>query len=144
MKRDVIIGFKVRLKTDAEEDERIDLISMGVLEQFTEEHYKITYDEIEDFAVTETTIFVEPNQISLLRRGEINSTSSFELKKRHQSIYNTPYGAMDMEVYTRILKQNISFEGGQIILHYDLRISDKLISKNYMQIDVALPRPREL
>lgn len=146
MKQDVIIAISVKQDYGDDQDEVIELVTQGIMEQESPTKYKISYEESEMTGLqgTTTTFWVEPTRILLRRVGAVSSVMEFEQGKRHQSAYDTPYGAMDVEVHTRSFHQDISTQGGRIDLEYDIEISKKILGNNFFQIQVSLPKHRSL
>lgn len=142
MKQDVIISISVRQDFEDSEDEVIELMTQGVMEYEDDKLYKISYKESEMTGLegTITTFFVEKQRITLTREGSIHSKMSFESGKRHASIYDTPYGSMDVEVHTKIFHHDITAQGGDIALEYDIEISKNILGNNFFQIKVQLPK----
>lgn len=147
MKQDVILTFTTRIDhQDQDELETIELVSRGVLMEESPNHYRINYEEsqMSGTNATDSTLFIEPDCIYLQRTGDVNSATTFQQGVRHQSAYNTPYGAVCLEVHTRVLRQNITMTGGEIYLEYDMEMSKNLVSKLFFQVKVDLPKVRAL
>lgn len=147
MKQDVILTFTTQLHhEDEQEIETVELVSQGQMWEKGQDSYQISYEESEmtGSAATTTTILVEKEFIYLQRSGAVTSNTTFQRGKRHQAAYNTPYGATSMEVYTRVLRHNITMAGGEIYLEYDMKIAQNIISKNFFKLQITLPKPRAL
>lgn len=85
---------------------------------------------------TMTTIQVEPESVTILREGEVNSQMVFQEGRKHLSLYNTPFGALTMGVSTRRMKVDMDETGGSIEIDYALEIDHAVAGQNLFQIYV--------
>lgn len=85
---------------------------------------------------TQTTIQVEPECVTILREGQVNSQMVFQQGRRHLSLYNTPYGTMTMGVSTRRMKVDLDDTGGSIEIDYAIEIDHAVAGQNVFQIYV--------
>ncbi len=141
MKQDVIISIMVKQDFEDQEDENLELLTRGTMER-RENGYEISYQESEMTGLegTTTTFFIEEKKVTLTRRGAVKSVMKFEKGIRHSSIYDTAYGAMDVEVHTTAFAQSIDEAGGEITLDYNIEISKTIVGNNFFQIKVSLPK----
>ncbi len=141
MKQEVVISIAVKQDYQDGEDEVMELVTKGTMEYQDESAYEIYYEESEMTGLegTTTRFFIEKDAISLVREGSVRSRMQFELGKRHKSAYVTAYGAMDVEVHTRHFAHNISPQGGEIALEYDIEISQNVLGNNFFHIKVSIP-----
>ena len=65
-------------------------------------------------------IRLEMGCVNVTRVGEIRSDMEYRAGKTTRFMYNTPYGAMEMELYTKSINYSISACGGEIRLRYTL------------------------
>ena len=95
MENNVIISIKGKQSYEDMEDETIELVTEGRLDPVGTEGYTLSYQESELTGLegTLTTFQIEPERITLLRIGEVNSQMVFEQGRRHLSLYDTPYGS---------------------------------------------------
>lgn len=144
MKQDVVISIMVKQASQEGEDEVIELLTRGTLEQTPEQDYLLSYEESEMTGLegTTTIFFIQDKRIVLERRGAISSRMEFELGQRHHSSYNTMYGSMDVEVHTKLFAHSITPKGGEITLDYNIEISKTILGNNFFLIKVTLPEPR--
>ncbi|SJP51764.1 Uncharacterized protein conserved in bacteria [Clostridioides difficile] len=69
---------------------------------------------------TTTTLNIKDNSMVLERVGSINTNMEFKEGVTAVSLYNTPYGILDLNVDTKKLKINIDENGGEIHSKYVL------------------------
>ena len=108
----------------------------GTLERVLE-GWRLCYEEAADDAVgTQTELLIAPEQITLTRRGGLASKMVFSPSKLHKSLYETPYGALTMEVSTDTVGAKLTERGGVIGIGYALAVDGRALSKNKLRIQV--------
>ncbi|MCM1133561.1 MAG: DUF1934 domain-containing protein [Ruminococcus flavefaciens] len=94
--------------------------------------YIISYEDTEatGFEGSVTTITVNgSSSASIVRKGTANSVLSLETGRKHYCQYGTPYGAVQIGVYTHSIRNSIS-EDGKLYLKYTLDINSSFLSDN--------------
>lgn len=85
-----------------------------------------------------TRLKLKENEVQLKRFGEgavIGSEIRFERGKRFTGLYNTPFGAIEMEVLTNKLENTLSEEGkGQLDIDYSISLKGLLEGRNCLNI----------
>lgn len=92
----------------------------------------ITYEETSatGFESSVTTIRVEGSKnASIIRRGTANSVLSIEIGRKHYCQYETPYGAMQIGVYTHAIDNTIA-KDGRLYMKYTLDLNSSYLSDN--------------
>ena len=143
MENNVIISIQGRQSFEDQEPEVIELVTEGQLAQDGEDGYTLSYQESELTGLegTLTTFQIEPERVTLLRMGEVNSQMVFEQGRRHLSMYNTPYGALSIGISTRRMRANLGRSGGDIEIDYAIEIDHAVAGQNLFQINVREKRP---
>ena len=138
MEKDVVISIKGIQKYEDTDPDVIELVTAGRLTRVGES-YTLSYQESEVTGLegTLTTFQIEPDRVTLLRVGEVNSQMVFQEGRRHLSMYNTPYGAMAIGVNTRHLLADLTDQGGDIEIDYAIEIDHALAGRNVFQIKVS-------
>ena len=138
----VIISIKGTQSYEQQEDDVIELGTEGRLEREDEGHFTLSYQESEVTGLegTLTTFQIEPERITLMRLGGVNSEMVFELGRRHLSMYDTPYGALAMGVNTRELSAALDERGGRIRIVYDIELDHALAGRNTFDIQIRQAR----
>ncbi len=137
MEKDVIISIKGVQRYENADPDTMELVTAGRLER-EGNSYTLSYQESELTGLegTLTTFQIEPERVTLMRVGELNSQMVFEEGRRHMSMYNTPYGAMTIGVNTRHLLAELSDRGGEIEIDYAIEIDHGIAGRNVFQINV--------
>lgn len=132
MTKEVMITIK-GLQTGAQEDAMI-TAAPGTYHLTNGKHY-IQYEEnsAESDAVSKNTLKLAQNQIVLLKKGAQYSQMDFDLSERTQAVYQTPYGALTLEISTKRIELIEADERMEVILEYSLysdasHLSDHSIS----------------
>lgn len=92
----------------------------------------ISYEDTQatGFEGSITTITVKGNEsASIIRKGTANSVLSLETGRKHYCQYGTPYGNIQIGVYTHSINNTIS-ENGRLYLKYTLDMNSSLLSDN--------------
>ena len=139
----VIISIRGMQSYEDAEDETIELVTEGRLEEDGSDGFTLSYQESELTGLegTLTTFQIEKDRITLMRVGEVNSQMVFEEGRRHLSMYNTPYGALSIGISTRRMKADLGRSGGDIEIDYAIEIDHAVAGQNLFQINVRKKRP---
>ena len=137
MEKDVIISIKGTQKYEHNAPDVIELVTQGRLKE-REGGYTLTYQESELTGLegTRTTIEVEDEQVTLLREGGVNSQMVFEEGRKHLSLYDTPYGAMEVGVSAKSVRCTIGDQGGELEINYAIEIDHAVAGQNLFHIEV--------
>jgi uncharacterized beta-barrel protein YwiB (DUF1934 family) len=137
MKKDVLVSIS-GLQYEIDKDEAVEVISVGEYFNKNDKHY-ILYDEIlEDYeGTTNCTIKMLDKQIDIIKRGATNVHMIFEENKKNTTFYYTPYGDLQVGIFTN--KITITEEENQIIadINYGLDINCQFVSECQIQIKVT-------
>lgn len=100
------------------------------------------YKETEELAgegITETEIAFpkkEPKSVTIRRGGPLGTGFVIEEGKRHYSVYNTPYGSLEMCVYAKRVDNRLTEDGGVLILDYAVELKGMTAQRTKMRVDV--------
>lgn len=102
--------------------------------------YKAIYEETELSGMkgTITTINILEDNFILERTGTTNTKMEFELEKTAISLYNTPYGVMDLQIHTVELDININEDGGEVRAKYAMGFSGQPPIMTEIWIDIKI------
>ena len=136
----VIISVRAAQAMEGTDPDTIELVTEGRLIP-SAGGYTLQYRESEVTGMegTTTTIQVEGPRITLLRQGQFNSQMVFEEGRRHLTLYETPYGALEVGIQTKRMRHDLTDAGGSLEIDYHLEIDHRLAGRNLFQISV---RPR--
>ena len=136
MARHVEIRLESRQTLDGH-TQRMEQITEGLLAR-TGEGYTLTYREGEETGLggTRTTLKLLEDRAELIRTGEVASAMVFCPGTPHRSLYQTPYGAIPMEVTARKLVSEMEETGGVVELEYDLTLGDGPAGRTLLRLTV--------
>ncbi len=105
-------------------DDSIEVVTPG--EFYKEENeYCAVYNETEISGMegTTTTLKISPSRISLLREGTTSAKMDFEENNPCVTLYNTPYGMLELKIDTQKLNIDIDDKGGEVFINYHMSIA---------------------
>ena len=125
MKQAVTLSIEGRQTYQDQEPEIIELVTEGTME-FRNGGWDISYEESELTGLegVTTTFWVEPDKVTLTRRGALNSTMIFQKDVVHESLYQMPFGALMLSVKATYVFFDIVSDGGVIDLSYNINIEN--------------------
>ena len=124
---------------DLDMDEVIEVVTPG--EFFvTEDGYKAIYEETElsGMSGTTTTLTMLDDKLILEREGSISAKMDFKKGETSISLYNTPYGVLDLQIHTEELKVDINENGGEITAKYSMELSGQPPIINSLSVNVKI------
>ncbi|MDE6521122.1 MAG: DUF1934 domain-containing protein [Ruminococcus sp.] len=130
MENNVMISLTSIQYQDDEKSET-ELLTKASFTQFGEA-YIISYEDTETtgFEGSITTITIYKNEsASIVRKGTANSVLSLETGKKHYCQYDTPYGSMQIGIYTHKIENDIA-KNGKLYLKYTLDLNSLYLSDN--------------
>lgn len=134
----VIFKITGTQKTLDGEENTIELITEGKYYEKNDSIF-LVYDESEISGMegSTTTLKIEDEKVTMKRFGSSESKLIFEQGVRHESLYVTAYGVMDMEVVAnKIDIQRDADMLKKLNLSYSLNVSQNTEIKNKLSIDV--------
>ena len=142
MEKEVIISIKGMQKYENAEPDTIELVTGGRLER-DGESFTLSYQEsaVTGMDGTLTTFQIEPDRVSVLQGKSEDPDGGRLMKRRHMSMYNTPYGTMSIGVNTRHLTAQVGESGGDIEIDYAIEIDHTVAGRNVFQIKIKEAAP---
>lgn len=124
MKR-VMLTIRGRQNYMDQEPEVIELVTEGILRR-KGQSWCITYEESEltGLAGVLTTFEVQPEMITLTRKGPLSSQMIFQPGVTHESLYQMEFGALMISVRATRVSYEITSQGGTVDLEYHIEIEN--------------------
>ncbi len=91
-----------------------------------------------------TSLKITDDTVRMKRFGRsmpINTVMEFRKGKRYEGYYDTPYGAIEMEVLTNHIENNIKCgmaEGDSATLHIDYAVSLRGLSESHSRLNIQI------
>ena len=123
MKIPVLLTICGKQFYDEQEPEVIELVTEGTLEAI-ENGWEIYYEEtsLTGMEGINTLFRIQPDKITLVRSGRLNSQMEFQLGVLHQSLYQMEFGALMITVCAMKIDCNVTAQGGTVDLTYGIDI----------------------
>ncbi len=141
--KDITIKIKGKQNIGKNEEDNIEFITEGRYSYRNNSHYFV-YDETEFSGMPGTTTILKltekENKLKMKRTGEFGNTGTeleFIAGKRMKILYQSPYGKMPMELYTKDI--NIDFDetkGGKINIDYYICYDNLQEGHNNIDLDI--------
>lgn len=138
MEPNVLLTIEGQQWTDEEKPQAIRLTTEGRLYR-KELAWYVVYDESEATGMegTMTTMRVaDDGTVSLIRTGSHGMRLTFKAGDRHITRMETPYGDLDVEVYTSLVKSGITDEGGYIRLGYTIDLNNRERMNTRLDVEI--------
>ncbi|PJI09130.1 MULTISPECIES: DUF1934 domain-containing protein [Clostridium] len=121
------------------EDKPISVVTPGNFYERNNCYYAVYKEtEISGMEGTTTTLKIKSDKLSIIRMGTTSTKMEFEKDKKHYSMYNTPYGTMELEINTKEMKIDVGEEGGTVKIKYDLKLINQLSQRTKVNIDIRV------
>lgn len=129
----------VKSNISADEDDLIEVVTPGYF-HITDGGFRAEYTEtkISGMEGTETSIIIRENSFELIRKGSTETKMEFDYRKESIALYKTPYGVMDVNIYTRKLDISMTENGGSLSVDYILTIGGEQTLNTYLTIDIKI------
>lgn len=138
MENNALITLIGKQLIDGEEDS-YELTTVG---KYTKQNgkYLASYEgsELTGHENTTTTLKIKDDFVSMVRFGKNSPVSQmvFQERKQYTGIYNTPYGNMTVDVYTKAMSVDINDDGGEINLDYLVQLNDCAPVRNNLTVKI--------
>lgn len=132
MKKEVVITIDGR--QDGDEDGIV--ISTHGIYHFTNRVHYVQYEEqeLDSEKIIDNILRITLEQVILTKKGPQLSKMIFSPKEITQTIYQTPYGALSIDIHTSSLKVKEQEDRIEVYLMYSLSEGGMELSKNKLGI----------
>lgn len=121
----VILSIHAKQIYFGQEPDSMELVTEGAME-CRDGIWELSYEESELTGLygVSTTFRVEPEKITLVRTGRLQSQMIFQEGVSHDSLYQTEHGALMMNIRATRVSYDIVPDGGTIDLVYHIGIEN--------------------
>ena len=100
--------------------------------------YFIEYDEelISDCVASHTKVEIGKDYVSMHRSGDVRTEMLFMLERQTSSLYDTPYGSLQINIYTSKIENKLTDDGGTVYFEYIINADGRKLSRNSFDIKV--------
>lgn len=122
-------------REEISEDEKMTMLVSGELE-VTDERAVIRYEESIDESLPpqKVEVIVEDESVTMMRGGAYATQMVFRMGSRYEGLYHTPYGDMELAVYSTRVDYDIGEDGGTLELSYQLDLNGKFAAVHDMDL----------
>lgn len=133
----VILTVRGTQRYPEQAPEVIELVTEGILED-TPNGWVISYEEsdLTGLSGTKTAFVVEPDSITLTRKGQLNSEMVFREGIPHDSLYQMAFGTMMITVCAKQVQSEITHAGGTVDLTYSIEIENTAAGTIEYHLDI--------
>ncbi len=134
----VMISIKgMQSSEDSREEDAIELVTDGKY-SFTDKEICFSYQESELTGLegTETTFKILPELVMLTRVGKLNTHMVFQPGRKHNFLYDTPYGTITMGVNTSVINCSLDENGGELKIFYSIDMDNSPVGRNAFIINI--------
>ena len=141
--KQVLINLLAIAKYEHTPNFPIQFMTKGKLSFHEENHAVLEYSESsqdEDTGEISTaliTLSLEKGRVTMTRKGDYSNTMVFVPDQRFEGTYQTPFGSMDMAVFSRGVTCNIGETKGSVHLKYQLDFQGSYASTNELHLEYA-------
>jgi len=123
--------------SNIEDGDTIEVVSPGQYIKL-DNGYRAVYEETELSGMegTTTTLTIKDKEVILEREGTTSTKMVFNEEEPSVSLYNTPYGMLEITVSTSNLSVDMNDEGGELKIDYDMAIAGQMPMNTSLSLKV--------
>lgn len=135
--KQVILFVRGEQSFDGMTPDATELMTEGVMALEGDE-ITLTYQETELTGMegTTTAFSIRDDTVALTRTGLINSQLVFQRGRRNSSLYETPWGTMQVDVFTNRLVYQLDSRGGVLEIKFSISVDHQVTGENQFKIRV--------
>ncbi len=137
----VLINLLAIAKYEGMPDYPIQFMTTGKLYSCPEKGSVLKYREVQqdeesgEVTESEITLSVSGKNVTMIRAGDFSNTMMFSKNHRYEGTYHTPYGDMNLAVYSRDVSCSMHDDQGAIHLKYQLDIQGRYASSHELHLE---------
>lgn len=122
-------------EAQGQQDGGVHLVTTGTLTPLAK-GYKLEYQETqpEDGEVQNISLLMEKGRVMMTRKGLFATSMVFEKGRRFEGIYHTPYGDMDMAIYSTKVSCHLDHDQGDVHLQYQLDLQGQFAAMQDLRL----------
>lgn len=111
---------------DGDNDDRIELVVSGGFYEKNSTFY-IMYEEKKEMDMADCSVMIKvhDDEMTVTRKGEINSKMFYKSGKTSEFLYQVPYGTIPLVLNTKTVEHKLNDDGGIVELDYSLIIQQE-------------------
>ena len=138
IEKNVIISVRGEQYFDDVDPDTVELTTEGRMTIRDDGEMVLAYDETEltGMAGTTTRFTIRGDTVVLRRTGTVNNEMHFESGRPHISLYETPMGALSVEINTEKVAHRLSERGGILDIKYTIAVEHQITGRHQFKIRV--------
>lgn len=140
MTKEVLVSIS-GLQFEIEEDEAVEVISVGDYYFKNGKHYIMYDDMLPDgegvHELSKNTLKISEHQVDVMKKGSTNVHMIFEENKKNMTYYNTPFGDLLIGIYTTSIELTESEDQILLKVEYILDVNYNHISDCVITIKIS-------
>ena len=138
IEKNVILFVRGEQQFEQGEPEVTELMTEGVMTLAEDGEITLTYQETELTGMegTTTAFSIRDDTVALTRTGLVNSQMVFQRGRRNSSLYETPWGVMQVDVFTNRLVYQLDSRGGVLEIKFSISVDHQATGENQFKIRV--------
>ena len=138
IEKNVIISVRGEQYFEDIDPDTVELTTEGRMTIADDGEIILEYHETEltGMAGTTTRFTIAKDSATLLRTGSINNEMRFRLGYPHMSLYETPMGALTVEITTEKLAHRLDEHGGILNIKYTIAVEQQITGRHQFKIRV--------
>ena len=137
-RKPVFINLLTIARYDHMPDYPIQFMTVGNLDYTNPEEALLQYEGA--IMKSDISLALKNGRITMERKGDFSNTMVFAKGQRFEGVYHTPYGEMDMAVFTKEAACRFGSSEGNIHLKYQLNIQGNYTSTNELHLEYRTDR----
>ena len=133
----VMISIKGLPVFSADDEDAFELMTDG---EYLQKDGISTFSYIESMLTGQdgllTTFDVEHDRVVLKRGDGLSGDMIFSENQKHHFLYDTPFGSVMLGIDTHSITKNMSDDGGNLEIRYDIEVDNVAVSQNLFKIDI--------
>ena len=133
----VMISIKGLPVFSADDEDAFELMTDG---EYLQKDGISTFSYIESMLTGQdgllTTFDVEHDRVVLKRGDGLSGDMIFSENQKHHFLYDTPFGSVMLGIDTHSIIKNMSDDGGNLEIRYDIEVDNVAVSQNLFKIDI--------
>ena len=138
IEKNVIISVRGEQYFEDIDPDTVELTTEGRMTIADDGEIVLEYHETEltGMAGTTTRFTIGKDTATLLRTGSINNEMRFHPGYPHMSLYETPMGALTVEIVTEKLAHRLDEHGGILNIKYTIAVEQQITGRHQFKIRV--------
>lgn len=145
----VFINLLAIARYDQMPDYPIQFMTVGNLFYSSPDNVMLQYvesqqdEETGEIMKADISLSLRDGRITMERKGDFANTMVFAKGQRFEGVYHTPYGEMDMAVFTKEAACRFGRSEGNVHLKYQLNIQGNYASTNELHLEYKSEQARK-